>query len=55
MTGRTRITVLPLCRDDPKPVRKQRVAELHDLYLRSGCNAQVMWLLLKQRHRIGER
>lgn len=41
--------ILPLSPCDPKPVRKARVAELHDLWLASGCNANVMLLLLNYR------
>lgn len=42
-------TVMPLCPDDPKWARKARVAELHDLWLKSGCSVRVMQLLLDER------
>lgn len=42
--------VLPLRPDDLQATRKARVAELHDLWLRSGCSTPVMNLLLKYRH-----
>jgi hypothetical protein len=48
--------VLPLHPDDEPHVRKARVAELHDLWLRAGCSQRVMILLLDHRHgrRLGE-
>lgn len=42
--------VMPLGPDDPKWVRKARVAELHDLWLKAGCNNHVFLLLLDHRH-----
>lgn len=41
---------MPLGPDDPKWARKARVAELHDLWLKSGCNHHVFLLLLNHRH-----
>lgn len=43
------MTVLPLCRDDPVWARKARVAELSDLWYRSGFSVPVMTMLLDQR------
>ena len=43
-------TVMPLGPDDPKWARKARVAELHDLWLKSGCNTTMFLLLLDYRH-----
>lgn len=42
--------VLPLHPEDPRPHRKARVAELHDLWLRAGCRDSVMLMLLDYRH-----
>jgi hypothetical protein len=43
--------VLPLDPDDPSWVRKGRVAELRELWLRCGCHAPLMYFLLKRRYR----
>lgn len=50
MAQTSRMMVLPLHPDDPTPYRKARVAELHDLWLRSGCRDSVMLMLLDWRH-----
>lgn len=43
--------VLPLGPDDPQFSRKARIAELHDLWLKSGQSIPVMQLLLNERYK----